>query len=354
MKGLEFKSFFICFTLVAVPLVGLMAQVEKSKYVNRTFDVTPSTQLSISNKFGDVHINSWDKNVIDLKVTITVEKRSESKAQEYLDRVDIDISESPGHVEIETEISGSINNSGGDKLTIDYEVSMPKTNDLNLKHSYGSLYLADLTGNVKLKMSYGNMKVGNLGGDSDVKLSYGNGEIEGLHSGQLSIGYSNLSAENLGNVEMMSQYSNIELNKTKDVEFSNKYGDVEIEEIYNLKGSSKYGNLEIDKLYNSLVVDLLHGNGVDVRWISKDFNRIDIDASYAGSSLRFEKGFSAELEGFFKYCDLKYSDSDFDFSYVEKGTTSSEYKGKIGSGTGNSKIRLESSYGSIKIGYSSQ
>jgi hypothetical protein len=351
MKVLQSKTLIICAALILAPLAGLIAQVEKSKTVNKTFNVTPSTLLSISNKYGEVHIETWDKNVIELKVTVTAEKRSESQAQDYLDKVDIDISESSSHIEIETEISGSINNRNGEKLTIDYEVSMPKANNLKLKHAYGSLYLADIDGDVTLKMSYGNIRVENLGGESDVKLSYGNGEIDGMKDGELSIGYSNLSVDELGSVEMNSQYSNIELGKVKDLEITEKYGKVEIEEINNFNGSSKYGSLEIDRLLNSLVVDLLHGNGVNVQWISKDFNRIDIDASYAGSSLRFERGFSAELEGYFKYCDLKYSEEDFDFNYVNKGTTSSEYKGKIGSGSSRSKIKLESSYGSVKIGY---
>lgn len=351
MKALQLKNILLLFIITCLPVSLVFGQYEKTKKVNKTFNVNANTLLSISNKFGDVHINSWDKNVIELNVTITAKKRSESRAQEYIDNVDIDISESSSHIEVETEISGSINNRSGESLTIDYEVNMPRTNDLELKHSYGSLYLGDISGEVTLKMSYGNMKIENLSGDSDVTLSYGNGEIEGLNSGELTIGYSNLSVEDLGIVEMTSQYSNVELGKSKDIEFSNKYGKVEIEEINNIKGSSRYGNLEIDRLFNSLVLDLLHGNGVDVGWISKNFNRIDIEASYAGSSLQFERGFSAEFEGYFKYCDLKYSESDFDFSYVEKGTTSNEYKGRIGPGASNSKIRLESSYGSVKMGY---
>lgn len=354
MKGAISKRLLISLIIVFLPVAILLAQVEKTKTVTRTFNVTPDTKLSVTNKFGEVHIETWDKNVIDLKVTVTAEKRSESAAEEYLDRVDIDISESAGLIEVETEISGSINNRSGERLTIDYKISMPKTNDLDIKHSYGSLYLGDVSGHVDLKMSYGDMRVETLSGESDVKLSYGNGEMEGMKGGMLSIGYSNLSAENLGNVELMSQYSNVELTSAKILELSNKYGKVEIGEANTIRGSSKYGNLEVDKLWNTVVLDLLHGNGVEIDWISKGFDLIDIDASYAGSSLKFEKGFYAELEGYFKYCDLKYDDEDFDFSYVEKGTTSSEYKGRIGTGSGNSKIKLESSYGSIRIGYTSR
>jgi len=355
MRGLKFKiTFKILFILALAPLTTLVAQVEKNKKVNRTFEVESNSLLSISNKYGDVHINTWDKNVIELKITITAKKRNERTAQDYLDKVEIDITESSNHIQIETEISGNINNGNGEKLSIDYLVSMPKSNDLELKHSYGSLFLGDLTGDVELKMSYGNMTVQDLTGDSEVKLSYGNGEIAKMKSGSLSIGYSNLSVDDIGSVDLSCQYSNVDLTKTKDIELSNKYGSLEIEEINNLKGSSRYGSLEIDKLFNSLILDLVYGNGVKVDWISKNFNRIDLDITHSsGTSLRFERGFSAELDAQFRYSDLKYSESDFDFSYVQKESTRNEYKGRIGEGTGDSKIRLESSYGSVKMGYSS-
>jgi len=244
MKGLKFKiAFKILFILSLVPLTALMAQVEKSKKINRTFQVGANSLLSISNKYGDVHINTWDKNEVELTVTITAKKRSERAAQDYLDKVEIDITESSNHIEIETEISGNINNGNGEKLTIDYMVNMPKSNDLELKHSYGSLFLDDLIGDVNLKMSYGNMTIQELMGNSVVRLSYGNGEIAKLKSGDLSIGYSNLSVDELGNVDLSSQYSNVDLDKTMDIKVSNKYGSLEIEEVNNLKGSSRYGSL---------------------------------------------------------------------------------------------------------------
>ena len=331
----------------------LLGQVERKKEINETFNVDSKANLTISNKYGDVHINSWDKNVIELKVTVTSKKRNEARAMEYLDKVDIEISASSNNVTIETEINGNINSGKGESLRIDYLVSMPKTNNLRLKHSYGSLYLDDLEGNVNIKMSYGNMKVGNLAGTTEVKLSYGNGEVETIDNGELSIGYSNMNIEEIGNVDISSHYSNVEFQKAKDVTLSNKYGNFQFDDINSLKGSSKYGKVSISRLHNSLVLDLTYGTGVNVKWISKKFNWIEIDASYSGSTLNFERGFGAELQGYFKYCDLKYSKDDFDFSYIDKGTSSSEYKGRIGSGSGNAKIRLKSSYGSVRIGYSS-
>ena len=132
---LRFKSGLI-FLLFLVNTGTLWAQFEKKKEIIKTFDVDSDTELVISNKYGDVHINSWDKNVIDVKVTVTAKKRSESRALESLEKVHIDISESSGRIEFETEIRGNLSNRTGEHITIDYVVNMPKSNNMHVKNAY--------------------------------------------------------------------------------------------------------------------------------------------------------------------------------------------------------------------------
>ena len=353
MMTLRFKSGLV-FLLFLVSTVTLWAQSEKKKEIIKTFDVDSDTELVISNKYGDIHINSWEKNVIDVKVTVTAKKRSESRALEALEKVHIDISESIGRIEFETEISGNLSNRNGERITIDYVVNMPKSNNLYVKNAYGNLFIDDLDGDVYMRISYGNMKVGKLNGETEFKLSYGNGEIDLIKNGELSVGYSNLDEEEAGNIELTSHYSNVDIRISNDISLTSKYDNLKIGDVHTLKGNSKYGKVNINRLYSTLVLDLSYGSGVDVAWISRDFIWIDIDASYAGSSLYFEEGFGAELEGYFKYCDLKYpKNENFDFSYIDKQKSSSEYKGKIGSGTGKAKIRLRSKYANVRVGYSS-
>ncbi len=64
------------------------AQVEKTREVSETYTVSTGDHVNFSSKYGDVHINTWDKNTIEIKATITAKKRSESRAQEALDQVE--------------------------------------------------------------------------------------------------------------------------------------------------------------------------------------------------------------------------------------------------------------------------
>ena len=348
MKSIYKYSFFL---LAFLPFVAI-GQVDKSKEINKSYDVSAQGKLRIENKYGDVHIETWSQNRVEVNIIVKVQKSSESKAQEYLDKVEIDIDDNnKNDLSFVTMINGSINNRNGERLEIDYNVKAPVSFSQSLKNSYGSLYLGDSDGDVQLHIAYGNVKVDKLSGNVNLKVSYGNGEVESIGSGSLIVSYSNLSVEKIGNVELTNNYSNIDLGETRDVEVSNKYGNVTLDVNRSLKGFSKYGSVKAEKVYNSISMDITHGGGLKVNWISKDFTNIDVESSYASVQLKFEKGMSAQLDADMKYCDLKNYDIPFDHTFVDESGSQKEYRGKLGSGTGNSRIKIVSGYGNIKISY---
>lgn len=348
MKSIYNISFFL---LSLSPFIAL-AQVDRSKEINKTYDVSAKGRLSIDNKYGDVHIDTWERNRVEINIVVKATKKTTAKAQEYLDKVEIDISDdNKNDLSFKTIINGNINNSRGDNLEIDYNIKAPVGFSMTLRNSYGSLYLGNTSGEVQLKIAYGNVKVDEMTGDVNLKVSYGNGEIESISNGIMTVSYSNLSVEDIGDVEITNNYSNIELGTTQDVELSNRYGNVTMEANNSLKGYSKYGNVKIARLYKSISLDIMHGGGLKVGWIGKSFTKIDIESSYASVVLKFEKGMSAEFEADMKYCDLKNYNIPFDHSFIDESGSQKTYRGILGTGNGKGKISLNSAYGNVKISY---
>jgi hypothetical protein len=330
----------------------VVAQVTKTKEVKKHYNVSGNGHLSIDSKYGNIHIETWDKSEVDLTVKIEVTKRSESKAQQYLDKISIDIDDgSSNNLAFKTMIDGSLNNDNGDRIKIEYKVMVPESLNMNLKNSYGNLYLQDASGKIAVNVSYGNFKIGELSGQIDLKLSYGNGEVEKVTDGEIIVRYSNLEIEDAGNVDVSNSYSNIDFGKSGDVDLTNKYGNLTWESLDKLDGYSKYGNVKVAKLYKSLIFDVMYGGGIKVAWISKDFSEIDIESSYATVSLKFQEGMSAMLDAEMKYCDLKYNDVAFDHSFIDESGSKKYYKGKLGKGSYASKIKILSAYGNVKISY---
>ena len=349
MKTFQFKITTILLILTPFLVFG---QSTKTKEVKKHYTVSATGNLSIDSKYGNVHVETWSKNEVDLVVSIEVTKRSEAKAQQYLDKITIDIDDaSANNLSFKTMISGNLDNSGDDKIKIEYRVKVPASLNMNLKNSYGNLFLQDASGKMAINVSYGNFKIGELTGPIELKLSYGNGEIEKINNGDVIVRYSNLDIEDAGNVDVSNSYSNIDFGNSKDVDLINKYGNLTWRSLNNHDGTSKYGNVKIAKLYESLTFDVMYGGGIKVAWISKDFRNIDVESSYATVALKFEQGMSAQLDAEMKYCDLKNYDIEFDHSYIDESGSMKYYKGKLGKGSYASKIKISSDYGTVKLGY---
>ena len=349
MKIQAFKTaltvFFVLFFIAA------HAQVEKTKEVHRTFKTNSSTMLRLDNRYGEVHVETWEKNEIKLDIVVTVRKRSEARADEILDKISFDITDGSSAVSVETQINGQINTGKSDNFSIDYKVSMPKSNPLDVRNKYGHFYLADFDGRLEAEIKYGNLKIRNVSGKAFVTLGYGSGEIESLKNGELDISYSNLNVDRIGNMEVYSKYSKVEFDKAGEVYIDNKYGNINVGSAVSVEGSHKYGGMRIEKLSKRLVLECKYGSGVNVDWISKDFELVRLRSGYAGSRLIFEKGISATFDGNFRYCSLRYPEDDFDFSEIHESHNNSEYRGTFGAGSPKSRIDINSEYGNVKIEY---
>src|SRR5665647_1368536 len=96
--------------------------------------------LDISNRYGDVVIQSWNKDQIVIDVKVTVEMSNKEKAQRFLDYIDVQFSEGSNAITAKTVIDDKFNFTGwGDsrKFSIDYNIKMPVGTDLTLANRYG-------------------------------------------------------------------------------------------------------------------------------------------------------------------------------------------------------------------------
>ena len=343
------RKLLIIILIVTVPSL-LIAQNELSKKVERSYSVSGNGSFSLNGKYGDIHIDTWDDNKVEVKIVIEVTKRTEKLAQELLNKITIGIDDSNKEaLSFRTNIDGSINNKSGDKLKIEYWIKAPKSLAYKIKNSYGNFYIADNAGKNNFKIAYGNIKAGQCIGNTFLKVSYGNGEMKEMKNGSMEISYSNLSFDKIGDVTMTNSYSNIDVESVGSVTIENRYGNFKAKSLNVLNGSSKYGNITIGKLYKE--VDF--AGGMKIKWISKDFEKINIEAKYEAIELNFEKGFGASIDADMTYCNLKMGSVPFDYSQIREKAQHSYYKGIIGEKgkAGNRVISIKSSYGNAKLDY---
>lgn len=350
MKTFQYKFFAILFLAITITDIATAkkSDVEKRKVIEKSYSVNNEVLLDISNQFGKVHINTWEKNQMDVTIEIIVRKRSESRAQELMDRIDIDVNESPMSKRFVTVLKGNFNNSSNGTFEINYTVNMPKNNPLRLKNKFGNNYIGDLTNDVDLKISYGDIKTESFTGKSDINLSFGDGEFKFIKTGELEIKYSDVEIEELGIVRLEQGYSDLEIDKAESIDLTSKYGDIEIGTIVGIKGYVGYSGFEIDRLISELDIEASYASGFRISEVASGFNKIDIYGKFGSYKLGFEDGVNATFDAKMKFSDLDYSGLDIDFSYKVKEDFRSEYRGTIGNGKGGD-IRIVSSYGDVRF-----
>ena len=351
MKKLMY-SLFVSMILSGILNIEVLAKnkdldFEKSKKISKSYDVNPNVKLAIENSFGRVHINTWDQNKITVDIEIIARMNNESRAQDLIDQIKIEIQESSSTISFVTEL-GRLRNRDREEFEINYNVNMPKKNPLNLKNSFGGNYVGDLLGESKIDISYGDFRIANLMGTTDMKISFSDGNVGLIKTGEVEIKYSDVEIQELGVVRFEQGFSDIEIDKIETVDLTSKYGDVEIGTVKGIKGYVGYSEFSIGRLEVELDMEASYSGDFTIDEVSKDFNQILIDGKFGDFRISFEEGSNFTFDTNLSFSDFSYSGLDLDFDYKIKEDFSSKYKGKLGDGKGGN-IRIDTSYGDIRF-----
>jgi hypothetical protein len=358
MKKSVYKSgALLLLAFLLVPTVIFAEEVTKE--FHKEYNAGANTTLNIENKFGDVVIQTWDKDQIMIDVKITVNHPSQEKAQKYLDQIDVSFSENGALVSAKTVIDNNFSFSGwgGDskKFRIDYDIKMPASSALALVNKYGNTDIDELHGQVVLDVKYGDINAG--------KLTRGN--VKPLNS--ISLAYGKASIDEAGWLDMNLRYvGNFTIDKAQALLIDSKYSKLELGEVSSIVADSKYDNLKIDKI-NNLVLENAYTNvkiseltkkltysgsygSFEIETIPAGFESLETDTRYLGVRLGIDEEASYNLEAKLSYGSLKYNEDKFKNQkrIIESNTT--EIAGTIGDNSNpEAKVKVSSAYGTVKL-----
>lgn len=336
---------------MVVSFQSLAQRAEAKKTVSEKYDVSANDKLSISNKYGKVHINTWDKNEITVDVEIKAFAGNEERAKELLDRIDIQRGKSANVIAFETVISsssgGSWNNNG---YEVNYTISMPPSNPLNVENRYGAVFLDNFKGDLNMVVKYGKLKANRISGSNKkFTIAYGGADIEALENGAIDISYSGGSIGEAGNVEINNRYGNFTIDKAKKIQTETRYGSLVIkEEAESIYGSFSYSKCQVEKLKKAIVVEAKYAGSFVINQVSRGFEKVELTGSYSS----FELGFEANSKFGFKcsssYGSIKITTPNVDIYKQIEQSQSKTFEGTVGK-DGTAVVKIDTRYGSIKM-----
>lgn len=180
----------------------------KKKSINKSYNVSSSDKLNIQNSFGSVEVHTWDRNEIKVDVDIEVSANTEALAGKILDRISVADEQNGKEILFKTSLK-EIHNSGSDKSTmhINYSISMPASNPLQVKNEFGGTTIPDYKGEVDLTSKFGSLTTGNLSNVKNIQVEFGKAKFGNMPGGSMTVKYSSATFSKLtGNVKLNVEF----------------------------------------------------------------------------------------------------------------------------------------------------
>jgi hypothetical protein len=295
---------------ILIPLLCLLPLLSFSQAFRQTIQkelpLEGNGRLRLDNQYGKIVVNTWEKNRVEVEVTISVEASSKSAAQSVFDRITIITSGDESSQAVVTSIEKKKKKIWDwDKkkdFQIDYAVSMPQKAALDLKNKFGDVYIVELQSNASVVISHGNLRMeganqklelileygeGNIvvAGELDAEIQYAKLRMTDAGSGEIVSRYSRIFIEFADKLETTSRYDSYFIGEVRQFRNEGKYDNFRLGDVENLWVSSRYTEVEVESLSAEADLDLRYGTA-QIHDLSAGFQRLELQGNYTNFKLR--------------------------------------------------------------------
>lgn len=302
-KGIEMnaiKFIAIAGMILMLPTLG-KAQFTETKEIERKFAVSAETRIEITNKYGKIELNTWDKDSVVFEISIRVEERKLSRLEKSMEQIDFDFTDSRHFLIARTTIGKNMSTlekeflkfketvlQSEGSMEIDYTVWLPASNDLKVENKFGNIFISDYSGRAEIDLSNGNLKAHDFTGRLELKLSFADATINQIKNGRLDCNYSNLYIKKAENIRTISKSSTFEIQELNDLDADSRRDKFRIIRADLIDGQGSFSNFRINKLTDRLTLRAEYGD-IDVQETAADFSSILIESKSADINLYFKK-----------------------------------------------------------------
>ncbi|MEO7213701.1 hypothetical protein [Mucilaginibacter sp.] len=296
--------------------------IEKVKNYSKSYSVDANDMLQISNSFGKITVNTWNKNEFKVDVQMKFGSDDADAVNDMINGSSISDSKVGSTVSFKTNLYHNDSNrrNKNQSIEINYTVYMPAGNPIDINNRFGAVILPELSGKSFIKVSYGALTAGSLSNaQNEVDVRFGDANIANFNSGKIEVSYGKLKTGTVNNI------------------------DAEI----------KFASISIDRLKGSADVNVRYGDGFRIGTIDKTVKNINVDAQFTKINFDFKQleNFNFDVTtkfGNFNYDDDRVKVTSKSPSDEDRGWSSTKsYKGYVGSTNSANKIVINASYTNV-------
>lgn len=338
-----FTQISMTITLLLLFIVSGVTAQELTKNYNKSFDVNANAKVQIANQYGQVNVQTWEKNQVVIEVEVSVDAKSEKDSQRILDKIDIKISGGTTLVTASTVIGDKLN-CRNCEMNITYEVKMPATGMLELSNEFGNAIIGDLEGSAKLKVEYGNLIAGTLSGKlNDITVKFGNAEIDEVKAADIHIEYGELEVDMAGYLDLYSRFNSITIDEVSELALDSQYDGIEIGSGDVLEIKAAFSEMKIGEVFDKIYIKNSYA-GIEIMRVAGGFSLVDIENSFGSVNIGVSSSASYKLEAHSSFGDIDFPSKNASVAREVDKDFKQEVEAFIGSDKQSSsliKVRVE-------------
>jgi hypothetical protein len=332
---------------------------EVKKEFHREMVPIENSTLTVSNKFGSVVTETWDKDNIVVDVTVRIEHPSAEKARKLLEMITVEFTEQAGNLTAETVFSNDFSSiswkGSNNSFSINYNIKMPAYVNLNITNKYGNIVVDEVSGQTVLSVKYGDLTInklsrGNVKPLNSIVVAYGKANAYDLGWAEINARYVGmLSVDKAQALLVDSKYSKVSVGQVSSLVAESKYDGYKVTAANNIVIAGGYTDFSLGKVTKKLDVETKYGN-LSVEKIPAGFEKVTVKSGYCAVKLGIDPAACFTIDANVSYGSLKYDNDKFSPEKRIIGNTSSELSGKVG-GCSNpgSQVTIDASYGSVRL-----
>lgn len=291
--------------LILMVLCGIetqiFAQVSESKQIKKGFKVEKSTIVDINNKYGDVTIETWDKDSVLVQIDYTISEKNYERLKNRTDQLNFELLRSGHYIVVNTIIGSSSNLLMGEikrfketigmneaQVQINIKVQIPDNLDLRIKNKFGNVFVEDYQGDITIDMANGRLKAHDLSGYTNLKISFGDAIINSIDSGHLEVYYSEMNLVYGRKLRVTSKTSNITITEVKQMLVNSSRDDYRIRMISDFETQASWTDFSINEFILKSDIRMNYGD-LTIERIRPSVDQIIIDARSTKINLFFDK-----------------------------------------------------------------
>ena len=288
-------SKLILLFLLFIPLGVLASGIEETLVTVRSYKVEPDTKLEVFNKYGTIHINTWQKDSVIIRASEYYKAEDKKQLGKLKSSVDFAITKTHYIINVKTVFSDPTKDllnfipfdlKSNTETKVDLEIWMPESINLTLEHRYGDVFIGTMRGDAYIDVAHGQFKAYNMYGKLKLNAAYCNSTIRYAEDAIISARFGEMTLDSASKVNLESRSADVLIGDASLLEINGKNDDIYIRSCNELHLDGYFSKLNADRISGNVYSKTTYGK-VNLNFPNLYENSITIYSNYTDIGLTF-------------------------------------------------------------------